>query len=258
MRTSSLRLPSFILAAALATFAMTTGCAAVDEDDWSEEDGEAGVPASMELWATNGQYYFHLVAGNGNVLLTSEAYGNRMGALNGLLSVLDNGGFSSRYAAVKGASGKWHLNLRAANGEVIATTQTYTTKSSATRAIGSCVRGVASYLAAWDKNTAARAQVVSNATGWRFSVYAANGASMLTSEQYTTEAAALNGAFSVVDNGKNVAAYEIRTAQNGQYYFVLKGANGEIVGTSSMYATRTTAERGRNDLIALVPSIELL
>jgi uncharacterized protein YegP (UPF0339 family) len=39
---------------------------------------------------------------------------------------------------------------------------------------------------------------------------------------------------------------------------VLKAENGEIVGTSQMYATKASAERGRNDLIALLPTIELL
>jgi uncharacterized protein YegP (UPF0339 family) len=258
MRTTSLRLPAFILAAALAAFGTTTGCAAVDDDDWSEEDGEAGIPASMELWSTDGQWFFHLVAGNGNVLLSSEGYTDRLGALNGMISVLDNGAYSSRYAAVKGTNGKWHLTLKAANGEIIATTQQYSTKSNATRAIGSCTRGVASYLAAWESSTAARAQVAPTETGWRFNVHAANGENVLTSEHYTTEAAALNGAFSAVENGKDIAQYEIRAAADGRAYFVLKAANGEIVGTSQMYATKASAERGRNDLIALLPTIELL
>ena len=257
MRTN-LRFSAFILAVSLAAFGTTTGCAEVGDDDWSDEDGEAGIPATMELWSTNGQWYFHMVAGNGNVLMTSEGYANRMGALNGLVSVLDNGAYADRYTAIKGSNGKWHLSLKAANGAVIATTQQYSTKSNATRAIGSCTRGVSGYLAAWEQNTAARAQVTPTATGWRFNVYAANGANVLTSEHYTTEAAALNGAFSAVDNGKNIAQYETRTASNGQSYFVLKGANGEIVGTSEMYATKASAERGRNDLIALFPSIELL
>jgi uncharacterized protein YegP (UPF0339 family) len=181
-----------------------------------------------------------------------------MVALNGLVSVLDNGAYTDRYTAVKGTNGKWHLNLKAANGATIATTQQYSTKSNATRAIGSCTRGVASYLAAWEASTAARAQVRPTSTGWRFDVYAANGEHVLASEQYTTEAAALNGAFSAVDNGKNIAQYEIRTAASGQSYFVLEGANGEVVGTSEMYASKAAAERGRNDLIALFPTIELL
>jgi uncharacterized protein YegP (UPF0339 family) len=246
-----------LLVATLASFSVT-GCATSGDDDYTDEDGESSIPATMDLWSTNGQWYFHMVAGNGNTLMTSEGYSTRMAALGGIISVLDNGAYAERYTAVKGASGKYHLNLSAPNGEIIASTQTYSTKSSATRAIGSCVRGVQSYLAGWDATTANRAQVIPSDAGWRFNVYAANGAIVLTSESYTTEAAALNGAFSTVENGQSAAAYEIRTGTSGKYYFVLKASNGEIVGTSQMYTTKASAERGRDALIALLPTIELL
>lgn len=254
MRT--LALPSFLLAAALASF--TVGCAATGGDDTIEEDGEASVPPTMDLWQTSGSWYFNLTAGNGNVLLSSEAYTTRLGALNGLLSVLDNGAYAERYVVVKNADGKYHLNLEAQNHQIIATTQAYSTKSNATRAIGSCTRGVSGYLAAWETTTAARAQVIAGATSWHFNVYAANGAVVLTSEAYTDEAAALAGAFSVVETGVSAAAYEIRTATNGQAYFVVKATNGQVIGTSQMYSTKANAERGRDALIALLPSIELL
>jgi uncharacterized protein len=254
MRT--LRLPSFFLAAALASFAV--GCAATGDDDLIEEDGEASIPPTMDLWQTNGSWYFNLSSGNGNVLLSSEGYSTRLGALNGMLSVLDNGAYADRYVAVKNADGKYHLNLKAGNNEIIATTQAYSTKSSATRAIGSCTRGVSGYLAAWEDNTAARAQVLASDAGWRFNIYAANGQIVLTSESYTDEANALNGAFSVVETGVSASAYEIRQASGGTYYFVVKASNGQIVGTSQQYSTKSSAERGRNDLIALLPAIELL
>jgi uncharacterized protein len=254
MRTLSL--PALFLTAILASFAV--GCAAGGEDDFLDEEGDASIPATMDLWSTNGQWYFHVVSGNGNVLLASEGYSTRLAALNGVISVLDNGAYESKYTAVKGTNGKYHLNLLAANGAVIATTQQYSTKSSATRAIGSCARAVAGYLASWETNVAARAQVLPSESGWRFNVYAANGAVVLTSESYTDEAAALNGAFSTVDNGKSASAYEVRTSATGQYYFVLKAANGQIVGTSQMYSTKASAERGRDALIALLPTIELL
>lgn len=253
MRTS---LPTVFLAAALASF--TVACAATDADDLVEEDGEAGVPATMDLWETSGQWHFNLVAGNGNILLASEAYETRLGALSGMLSVLDNGGFADRYEAIKGADGKYHLNLRSLNNEIIATTQSYATKSSATRAIGSCTRGVSGYLAAWEANTAARAQVLASDAGWRFNVYAANGQIVLSSESYTEEAGALNGAFSVVDHGTVKSNYQVRTAASGQYYFVLKATNGQVIGTSQQYSSKYNAERGRDALIALVPSIKLL
>jgi uncharacterized protein YegP (UPF0339 family) len=44
------------------------------------------------------------------------------------------------------ANGKYNLRLRARNYEIIAFTQSYSTKSNATRAIGSCVRALETYL----------------------------------------------------------------------------------------------------------------
>jgi uncharacterized protein len=256
MRT--LRLPTIVFAAAAALSSMSIGCAATSVDDTGEEEGEAGIPPTMDLWQTNGSWYFNLSSGNGNVLLSSEGYTTRLGAIGGVLSTLDNGAYAANYSAVKNADGKYHLNLKGSNGEIIATTQAYSTKSSATRAISSCTRGVSGYLAAWEASTAARAQVLPSGSGWRFNIYAANGQVVLSSESYTDEAGALNGAFSVVDNGRTKTAYEVRTATNGQFYFVLKATNGQIVGTSQMYSTKASAERGRDDLIALLPSIELL
>jgi uncharacterized protein YegP (UPF0339 family) len=255
MRTPS-TLSALFLSAILASFAV--GCAAGGDDDFLEEEGETSIPATMDLWSTNGQWYFHVVSGNGNVLLSSEGYSTRLGALNGIISVLDNGAYESSYTAIKGSNGKYHLNLLAANGAIIATTQQYSTKSSATRAIGSCARAVSSYLASWETNTAARAQVLPSDAGWRFNIYAANGAVVLTSESYTDEAAALNGAFSTVENGASATAYEIRSSSSSKWYFVLKASNGQIVGTSQMYATKASAERGRDALVALLPTIELL
>jgi uncharacterized protein YegP (UPF0339 family) len=259
MRTISTRLPAFILAAAFAAFGVA-GCAQTDADDYSEEDGEASAPPSFDLWRSeNNQWYFHLVAANGNNLLSSEGYTTRTAALNGILSVLDHGGLSSNYEVLKSASGKYYLRLKAANNQVIAITEQYSTKSSATRAVGSCTRAVGAYLSAWEDTTAARAQVFESAAGaFRFNVYAANGQIVLTSESYTTEAAALNGAFSVVEVGTSKSKYEIRTSTGGSYYFVVKGANGEIVGTSQMYTTRASADRAINDMIALLPNIDLL
>ena len=38
--------------------------------------------------------------------------------------------------------------------------------------------------------------------------------------------------------------YEIRLADDGHFYWVLKAANGEIVATSELYTRREDAERG--------------
>lgn len=125
------------------------GCAAGGDELADLEDGEssATAPGKIDLYQSgDGQWRFRVVAGNGRTLISSEAYVSKQGAENGIASVLENGVDPAQYALNQTATGKYNLRLRAGNYEVIGFTQSYATKSSATRAIGSCVRALETYL----------------------------------------------------------------------------------------------------------------
>lgn len=77
-----------------------------------------------------------------------------------------------------------------------------------------------------------------------FRLCAVNGQIILASEGYTTKAACFNGIESVKVNAPDPARYENRTAKNGQYYFVLKAANSQIIGMSEMYTTAAARDNG--------------
>src|SRR5690606_40965005 len=104
-------------------------------------------------------------------------------------------------------------------------------KSNAKRAINSCVNAVTTYLDKVESNTTgARVAINEGATGrYHFNVHAKNGQIILTSEHYTTKAAAWNGAFAVKDAAANDRAFTFKTAVDGRFYFTLSAANGEIV-----------------------------
>lgn len=70
-----------------------------------------------------------------------------------------------------------------------------------------------------------------------FSLKAGNAETILTSEMYTTKASAEGGIASVQVNSPLDERYEKKTASNGQFYFVLKAANHQIIGNSQMYTT---------------------
>src|SRR5690606_12415600 len=117
---------------------LSLGACATGGDEYSYEyvdvESNATSPGKIDLWkTTDGQWRFHVVAGNGRVLLSSEAYKTRTGALNGVLSVLDNGVDPAMYQLNQTKSGQWNLRLRAANHEIIAFTEAYASKSNATR-----------------------------------------------------------------------------------------------------------------------------
>lgn len=85
--------------------------------------------ASFELKKTaNGQFMFNLKAANGEIILTSESYKEKTGALNGIESVRKNAPNDARYER-KDGEGKYSFSLKAANGEKIGRGESYTSKS---------------------------------------------------------------------------------------------------------------------------------
>ena len=71
------------------------------------------------------QYRFVLKAGNNEIILTSELYASKQGALTGIASVKANSPEDSRYERKNAANGQPMFNLKAANGERIGTSETY-------------------------------------------------------------------------------------------------------------------------------------
>lgn len=73
---------------------------------------------------------------------------------------------------------------------------------------------------------------------------AKNGESVLNGEGYTTKQNCLNAIASVKINAPYDSRYDRRMATNGQYYFLLKAGNGEVIGKSEMYNTSNAREGG--------------
>jgi uncharacterized protein YegP (UPF0339 family) len=65
---------------------------------------------------------------------------------------------------------------------------------------------------------------------------------ILRSEQYSSKAAAQNGIESIRTNAGNDARYDLKESQSGKLYFNLKAANGQVIGTSMMYADHAARE----------------
>lgn len=79
---------------------------------------------------------------------------------------------------------------------------------------------------------------------FRFVLKAGNGETILSSERYTTKTSALGGIASVQENSPLDARYDRNTASNGKFYFNLKAANHQVIGTSQMYATGQSRDSG--------------
>lgn len=79
---------------------------------------------------------------------------------------------------------------------------------------------------------------------FQFNLKAGNGETILSSEGYTAKASCLNGIESVRKNAPDDNRYERKEAKNGKFFFNLKAANGQIIGTSEMYETAAGRDKG--------------
>jgi uncharacterized protein len=75
--------------------------------------------------AKSGQFHFNLLAGNGQIILSSEMYESKASALNGIESVKKNAADDGRYDRLESSNGKPYFALKAGNSQVIGKSEMY-------------------------------------------------------------------------------------------------------------------------------------
>jgi uncharacterized protein YegP (UPF0339 family) len=73
---------------------------------------------------------------------------------------------------------------------------------------------------------------------------AANAETILTSELYTTRAAADGGITAVQTNSPLDERYEKKSTKDGHPYFNLKAANHQVIGSSEAYSSDAACDKG--------------
>jgi uncharacterized protein YegP (UPF0339 family) len=76
----------------------------------------------------NNEYYFHLKAGNGEIILQSEGYKQKASCENGIASVKENSQIPERFDRKVAVNDEFYFVLKAGNGEPIGHSETYETK----------------------------------------------------------------------------------------------------------------------------------
>ena len=84
-----------------------------------------------------GEFRFRLKAGNGQNILASEAYKAKSGCENGIESVRKNSTDDTRYARLESKNGSPYFNLKASNGQVIGTSEMYSSTTGMENGISS-------------------------------------------------------------------------------------------------------------------------
>ncbi|MCM5663585.1 YegP family protein [Galbibacter mesophilus] len=85
------------------------------------------------------EYYFNLLAQNGQVILTSELYTSKSNCQNGIESVKNNASIMSRFERKTASNGKFYFNLKSSNGQVIGSSQMYSSEAGMENGINSVI-----------------------------------------------------------------------------------------------------------------------
>lgn len=88
----------------------------------------------------NGKVHFNLKASNGQIILTSESYGDRKAAEKGIDSVRKNAANDKRFERKTAKDGSPYFVLKAANGEPIGKSEMYKTAKSMENGIASVAK----------------------------------------------------------------------------------------------------------------------
>src|SRR5262245_1605349 len=117
-------------ALALTALSLVLGACAADQegDDFDDSyyygddalDGKADTVKTgrFETFVSDdGQYYFQLLATNGEKVLASQGYSSRAAAEDGIATVRFNGMDAEAYQLLQAKDGQWYFNLMAGNWE---------------------------------------------------------------------------------------------------------------------------------------------
>lgn len=88
---------------------------------------------------------------------------------------------------------------------------------------------------------------------YRFNLKAGNGQVILSSEGYAAKDGCLNGIESVKKNAVEMGRFERKEATNGKHHFNLKSTNGQVIGSSQLYADVSGLENGITSVMTNAP-----
>lgn len=87
--------------------------------------------------SADGKFMFNLRAGNSKIILTSETYADKAGAVAGINSVKKNAGKDKNFERKMTVNNQPFFVLKASNGETIGRSEVYTSNSSMEKGIAS-------------------------------------------------------------------------------------------------------------------------
>ena len=93
---------------------------------------------------------------------------------------------------------------------------------------------------------------------FQFNLKATNGQVILTSQGYKTKTSCMNGIESVKKNCMDEKRFEVKEANNGKPYFNLMATNGQVIGSSQMYANEVNMRNGIASVMKNAPQADII
>jgi len=93
---------------------------------------------------------------------------------------------------------------------------------------------------------------------YQFNLKATNGQVILTSQGYKTKATCINGIESVKKNCVDEKRFEKKVAANEKPFFNLLATNGQVIGSSQMYANELNMNNGIASVMKNAPEAEIV
>ena len=93
---------------------------------------------------------------------------------------------------------------------------------------------------------------------FQFNLKATNGQVILTSQGYKPKANCINGIESVKKNSADEGRFERKVAADGRPFFNLIATNGQVIGSSQMYANETNMNNGIASVMNNAPEAEIV
>jgi uncharacterized protein YegP (UPF0339 family) len=175
-------------------------------------------------------------------ILQSEGYKDKTGMITGVNAVRERGASEANFDSKTAVDSSPYFVLKAANGETIGRSETYSSlaaKDNGIQAVKTAVttKPAIQQIDLTENGVDGAFELFVDVKGeYRFRLRSPNGQIVLASEGYKQKAGALNGIASVRENAPTYARFVLKDpSADDQYWFVLRAANNEIIGVSEMY-----------------------
>ena len=210
-------------------------------------------------------YFFELHASNGEKLLASEEYTSYQGAVRGI-ETHKNNILKGNFKITLSKKGDYIVKLLSGSGQLLCTGENYANKARCESAIKSIKRfartaivdeNVQDYFLKVPKETETYVAPVADGVNGKwiissredtdgdkvffFELFANNGEKLLSSEEYTTYAGAVNG---IQTHKQNIAKdnFRITLTKKGDYIYKILNGNGQLLCLGEHYKSKVRCQ----------------